>query len=257
MKERVIHTDAGNLDLTPATSDELQHIATEWPMGVILNSAEDEPNGLIFQIGNEEAYGVKLQPPDTDERTAEVLYFNNLALIAAALPSYLEHQHRGILLPCAYFKNKTDGRFESGIAFFVSPGLDSTTPAPSQAQVPFDDMLGDGASEMLRHISAAVSEARKRLNLPVIPVIGVDVRPVLALGSLGMSFLVQGAKVLAIQHPVRDDHPAWALAVRAGYSKLPYVPMVPTAVPGPPNAPHAWLDRVKFLAQRRSGQGLE
>jgi hypothetical protein len=253
MKELVIHTDAGNLDLTPATPDELNHIAAEWPMGVILNEAEAEPNGLVFQIGKEEAYGVKLQPPDTDEPTAQALYFNNLALVAAALPFYLEHGHRGILLPCTYYKKKSDGRFESGIAFFMSPRLGSTTPAPTKAQVPFDDELGEGASNMIRHFAAAVSEARKRLNFPLIPIIGVDVRPRSALGALGMSFLVQGARVFAIEHPLGDDHPAWAFAVRAGYSKLPYAPMIPTAVPGPPNAPHAWLDRVRLVSQRLSG----
>lgn len=105
-----ITTEAGNLELIPATQDELEGVAARWPMGVVFQQAEKGPYGLIFQVGEQEALGVKLQPPETDEQTAQALYFNNLALIALALPLYLEHRHQGILLPCTYYKEKTDGR---------------------------------------------------------------------------------------------------------------------------------------------------
>jgi hypothetical protein len=103
---------------------------------------------------------------------------------------------------------------------------------------------------MIFDMAAAIPKASKRVDLHVNTVIGVDLRPRLALGSLGMPFLVQGATVIAIQHPLRIEHPVWAFAVRAGFSKLPYAPMIPGAVPGSPNAPHAWLDRVNILLQR-------
>jgi len=100
---------------------------------------------------------------------------------------------------------------------------------------------------MIHDMAAAIPQASKQVDLPVNTVIGIDLRPRLALGALGMPFLVQGAKVFAIQHPLRNEHPVWAFAVRASFSKLPYAPMIPAAVPRPPNAPHGWLDRVKIL----------
>jgi hypothetical protein len=252
-----INTDAGNLELVPATPDELKPVAAQWPMGVVFSKAEGQPNGLIFQVGEQEAYGIKLQPPDTDERTAKALYFNNLALIGSALPFYLECQHQGIMVPCVYYKEKTDGRFESGFAFFVSPHPASRSAAPSPADLLYNDKLGDGASEMIFDFAAAIPKASKRVNLPVNTVIGIDLRPRLALGTLGMPFLVQGGKVFAIQHPLRKEQPVWAFALRAGFSRVPYAPMIPGAVPGPPNVPHTWQERVKILSQRLRGTSPE
>ena len=105
---------------------------------------------------------------------------------------------------------------------------------------------------MIFDMTAAVPKAAKQVKLPVNTVIGVEVRPRLALGTLGMPFLVHGAKVFAIQHPLRKEDPFWAHAVRAGFTKLPYVPVVTAAVPGPPNAPHAWKERAKILSKRLS-----
>jgi hypothetical protein len=72
-----------------------------------------------------------------------------------------------------------------------------------------------------------------------------------------MHFLVQGAKAFAIQHPLRKEHPVWAYAVRAGFSKLSYAPMVPAAVPGPRDVNHTWESRVKTLSHRPRGTSLE
>ena len=250
MIEVNINTDTGNLELTPATANELMSIAGQWPMGLSFSQAETEPNGLVFQVGEQEAYGIKLQPPDTNEPTARALHFHNLALIASALPFYLEHRHQGIMLPCSYYREKTDGRVESGLAFFAAPHPAAKGLIADREGFQYDHSLGEGASKMIYDMVVAISEGSKRVDLPLNRVIGIDLRPRLALGGLGMPFLVQGAKVFAIQHPLRKEHPVWAFAVRAGFSKLPYAPLIPAAVPGPPGAPHGWLDRVKILLQR-------
>jgi uncharacterized protein (DUF934 family) len=87
-----ITTESGDLELTPTTKEELEGVAAQWPMGVVFQQVEKEPYGLIFQVGEQEALGIKLQPTDTDEQSAQALYINNLALIALALPLYLEHR---------------------------------------------------------------------------------------------------------------------------------------------------------------------
>jgi hypothetical protein len=255
MEKFNISTEAGTLELMPATPEELKAVAARWPMGMVFSQAETEPSGLIFQVGDQEAYGIKLQPPDTDDQTAKALYFNNLALIASALPFYLEHQHQGIMLPCTYYKEKTSGRVESGFAFFASPHPASKPAAGTGAECQYDDGLGDGASKMIFDMAAAIPKASKRVDLPVNTVIGIDLRPRLALGNLGMRFLVQGGKVFAIQHPLREQDPSWAYVVRAGFSQLCYAPMIPGAVPGPPNVDHSWESRVKILSQRLRGMG--
>jgi hypothetical protein len=218
-------------------------------MGVVI-AGNDAPNHLNFQIGEEEAHGLKMQPPDTDERTATHLYFQNLIIIATALPAYLECKHRGVVLPCVYLKQKSDDRFESGIAFFVGPDPASHTPELKEVEIQYDEALGDGASKMILDFVDSIVKASKQLNMPIGQFIGFDVRPRLALGNIGMPFLVSGSKVFAIQFPLRPEHPFWEYVVRAGFAKLPYAPMRPGAVPGPPNVPHSWQERVKLLTQR-------
>jgi len=254
-----IPTEAGTLELIPATHDEVEGVAARWPMGVVFQQAENEPYGLIFQVGEEEALGITLQPPDTDEQTAQALFFNNLALIALALPFYLEHRHQGILLPCTYYKEKADGRIESGFAFFAGPHPGSQSVVRTTEEVQYDESLGNGASTMIFDMAAAISKASEQSGLPFNTIIGIDVRPRLALGTLGMPFLVRSATVLAVQHPLRGEHPVWEFAVRAGFSKLPYAPMIPGAVPGPHDIPHSWLERVNILLSRlrESGVGAE
>ena len=139
----------------------------------------------------------------------------------------------------------------------MSSNAASRSAAPTKAEVLHDDKLGDGASRMIFDFAAAIPKASKRVNLPVNTVIGIDLRPRLALGTLGMPFLVQGVKVFAIQHPLHKEHPFWAFAVRAGFSRLPYAPMITGAVPAPPNATHTWLDRVKILSRRLRGTSPE
>jgi len=56
MEELNINTVAGNLELAPATVDELKTVAAQWPMGVVFRQTETEPNGLIFQVGEQEAF---------------------------------------------------------------------------------------------------------------------------------------------------------------------------------------------------------
>lgn len=245
----MIETGAGKLELFPATEGEIKSFAARWPMGVGI-AGDDGPNYLTFQVGEEEAYGLKMQPPDTDERTATLMYFQNLIVIASALPAYLERNHRGIVLPCVYLKQKSNDRFESGIAFFVGPDPASRTPALKEAEVLYDEPLGDGASKMLLDFIDAILKAGAQLKAPMGPFIGFDVRPRLALGNLGMPFLVHGSQVVAIQFPLRPEHPFWEYVVRAGFAKLPYAPMRPGAAPGPPNVPHSWQARVRLLTQR-------
>ena len=191
-----------------------------------------------------------MQPPDTDERTATHLYFQNLIVIASALPAYLERKHRGVIVPCVYLKERSTDQFESGIAFFVGPDPASRTPELNEAELLHDETLGDGASKMIVDFVDAIVKASVQINVPIGPFIGFDVRPRLALGNLGMSFMVRGSEVVAIQFPLRPEHPFWEYVMRAGFAKLPYSPMRPGAAPGLPNVPHSWQERVGLLTQR-------
>ena len=148
VESRTIRTDVGNLDLIPATIDQLRGIARYWPMELVARPDAPGCFGLVFQRGGEEVHGIKMQPADIAEADAKTIHSMNRVSIASALPYYLERQHRGVMVPCAYYKEKAAGMVETGIAFFVGPDARSKSTSRENADVPYDDRLGDGAMAM-------------------------------------------------------------------------------------------------------------
>jgi hypothetical protein len=233
---RLIKTDAGPLELVPATIDDLRSIARYWPWEVF---RDDEASGsyggygLVFQHGTEEIHGVKLQPPDIDAEEAKMHFYFNRALIASALPHYLEKQHLGVMVPCAYYKEKAEGKVETGVVFFVGPDPASKSTDVEDPLVLFDDALGAGATPMIFDMVAAFGKAGEEYNLPPFIVIGMERRPRLAVGGLAMHFIVAGPRVIVVKDPLNEEEPVWGHAVRAGLTRLPYAPMKPAAFAGP------------------------
>ena len=235
-----ITTAAGVLELVPATIDQLRGIARYWPMELIADSGVPDHFGMVFQHGDREVHGIKMQPPDVPEADAKVVHHANRALIALALPDYLAAEHRGVMVPCAYYKEKAKGMVETGIAFFVGPDGEGTSRSGGNAGVAYDDGLGAGATPMILDMAAAIAQASKAYGLPLMTPIGMDLRPRLAIGAFAMHFVVEGPRVFVVKDPLQEDEPVWEYIVRAGFSKLPYAPMKPMGLPSqpPPDARH-------------------
>ena len=89
---------------------------------------------------------------------------------------------------------------------------------------------------MVLDMTTAIGKGIEKCGFPEMTVIGMDLRPRLALGRLAMYFVVEGPHVIVIKDPLRVDDPVWEYAVRAGFSTLPYAPMRPVALPGVPPA---------------------
>ena len=76
-KTKVIRTEAGTLELVPGTIDQLRDIARYWPMDLV-GYPEGSPDfGLVFQHGEEEVFGVKMQFPDMPEVEAKATDWRN------------------------------------------------------------------------------------------------------------------------------------------------------------------------------------
>jgi hypothetical protein len=234
--QRTIETAKGALTLVPATVDQLRGVARYWPMELVTDPKSPGQYGLVFQRGEQELHGIKLQPPDTDEADAKTFHHVNRALIAAALPFYLEKGHRGVMVPCAYYKQKTSGLIETGFALFVGPDASSRPASDDLAEVMYDDRLGAGATSMIGDMAGAIARAQKETRLPGMTVIGVDVRPRLAMGGLAMHFVIAGRQVLVAKAPLDESEAVWSYLVGAGFSTLPYAPMIPAGLPTIPPA---------------------
>jgi hypothetical protein len=236
IEPKTIRTDAGVLHLTPATIEELRGIVRYWPMELIGDTTRPDYFGLVFQHGDEEVHGVKLQSPDMPESTARIVHAVSRIAIASALPAYLAKRHKGVMVPCAYRKEKPDGLFEAGFAFFVGPDSESRSRGGADENVVFDETLGAGATAMISDMKAAVVEAIKASGFPFTRFIGNDVRPRLAVGAIAMHFVIAGPQVLVVKDPLVEAEPVWKYVVEAGFSNLPYAPMRPAGFAGQPPA---------------------
>ena len=67
-------------------------------------------------------------------------------------------------------------------------------------------------------------------------VIGVDLRPRLAMGGLAMHFVIVGQQVVVVKAPLDESEAVWGYLVGEGFSTLPYAPMIPAGLPGVPPA---------------------
>jgi hypothetical protein len=160
----------------------------------------------------------------------------NLALIASALPHYLESEHRGVMVPCTYYKEKSPGMAETGVAYFVGPDAASKSESADPRESLYDDVLGKGATRMIFDMVRATVKAREETHLRETPVIGVDLRPRSAMDRLFMDFVIAGSQVFVVKDQLFDTEPVWHYLIQAGFARLPYAPMWPAVIPDVPPA---------------------
>jgi len=84
---------------------------------------------------------------------------------------------------------------------------------------------------MINDVARAVVDASKATDLPLQPFIAWKLKPRLEIGPIAMHFAVQGSQVFVIKAPFDDREPVWEQVVKAGFNELPYVPLVPAALP--------------------------
>jgi hypothetical protein len=232
MAYQTINTDAGNLDLIAATNDQLFGIANYWPMELVVIPDNSNLFGLVFQHGTQEVWGIKMQPTDLPESEAEFNHAIQRSLVAAALPYYIQKKHSGLIIPCPYYKEKSAGFAEAGIAFFLGPDTSSKAKSKKTPVAIWEQTLGEGASAMIYDMAEAISQAMTNFGISEKRIyIGMDLRPRLMIGSLAMHFAVQGQEIIVIKHPLDDTEPIWETVVRSGFSSLLYAPMFPVSLP--------------------------
>ena len=186
---------------------------------------------LYFQRGEEEVCGVKVQPPDVPASDGRELMAMNRMLVAWAFPLYLDWGFTGLMLPCVYIREKQGGNVESGIALFPVPDPEGQE-AKGTDEWRLDDQLGRGASAMVTAMLEALSAWGKEVGVPLYQMIGVDVRPRLALEKIIFDTMVIGSEVFSLKRSVREEDPLWELLVERGINQAWHLPTVPAAQPG-------------------------
>jgi hypothetical protein len=188
----------------------------------------------VFQRGDEEVHGVKVQFPELREKDARIMHGFGRIAIATALRHYMEHTHFGLMIPTVYYEQKGDGMVETGYALFVAPDPEAQVTAKADGGL-FDERFGAGASPMIRDMIRAIGSGAAEVHAPERVFFGLDIRPRLAMGGIAPYFVITGPRILVVKDPLQEEDLVWEYLVRAGYSELPYAPMELSGLTGPPS----------------------
>jgi len=222
-----IETVSGTVELNKIGSDLFKEIRKQLPYGIVGLKSADSDNlefGLVMQCGDDEVFGIKLQPVDCDQEQAEFAMQANTILIADAIPRYLQSQYSGLLIPMPYIRDKS-GTFESGIALFIFPNPDGPE---AWEDIPhaggYDNRFGTGCTAMLTAFVRALKSSAKETGIPLYKVMGMDPRPRMHLGSLNFGYLIAGDKVVAIKTTITDRDITCGILRKAEITEVELMP---------------------------------
>ncbi|HVK58459.1 MAG TPA: hypothetical protein VM735_06755 [Candidatus Kapabacteria bacterium] len=229
---KTITTPQGELQLVPAPAKLLSTINSFLPFGVYgFKTPQNGANyGIAMQCGDQEVFCIKQQPVDCDEEHGSLLYKAHSWLIAHSIGGYLRNGFSGLLMPCAYIRQKEAGKVEPGIAYF---GVPSPHGRESQ-EFPFDELFdpqfGHGFKTMMMSFIRELQQSSIEKRIPLFQTIGLDMRPRLHLGSLGFGFMVVGPHVVCLQPRVTDGSPIWESLRCAGIAEVFHMPSIPLEI---------------------------
>lgn len=228
----LITTEAGPLQVDDIPRTVFNVIAGRWPLGMHqMEESEERMCEIVFQLGEKEMLGVKLQPSDcSDEADALLLASYLRCHLAAAAGRYILGEHAGLLLGGVYYRAKDVCQHESGVVLFPIPASGISEPRPQPTFPHIDRQLGSGSGEMVAGILRAMASAQQQCEPPfrLLPfrVIGVDVRPLSKLGTIQLDYLFFGPQVISLQMKPSDDDPTWGFLVAGGIHTLIHMPSV-------------------------------
>lgn len=230
---QIITTPKGDVHLVPVESELFQEIRDLMPYGVVGLKSENNPleYGLVMQCDDVEVMGIKLQPPDCSRDQVNAAMEVNIILTSIAIPHYLKHSYDGLLIPFPYLRDKGD-RFEVGISVFVFPkpdGKETKEDISSYTGV-YDRQFGQGATAMLVSFVNSLKAASKESNITLYPVIGMEPRPRMQLGSLSFGFMVVGNKVIATKRTISEKDFTWTVLRDAGITEITHLPSQPAGI---------------------------
>jgi len=232
-----IKTPQGPVELIPPTISQLQALRARLPLGIVQygEAIRGARFGVVMKCGENEAYAVKHQPVEVERKHLQTCYTANSILIAISLRKYMEHGFAGLMMPCAYVRDKGPKGIEAGLAFFAAPDPAGKEALDFPHDDAFDNQFGTGFTIMLTAAIRAIQAASKDSGITLMQPIGLDIRPRSALETLGFSFLVLGPLVFCLKTHVTEQDPMWTCLRGEGIESVVHVPSVPAEI-GPEEA---------------------
>lgn len=227
-----VHTPQGEVKLLPPPVEVLHAIRSLLPFGAFRfetpqNGAE---YGIVMQCGDQEVYGIKQQPVPCDKEQGFVRFQGHSILIAQSIAGYLRNGFSGLLMPCAYIREKDAGQVESGIAYIGAPSPHGRECQEFTEVGAYDHPFGHGFTTMVVSFIRALQESSRVTKITLFKPIGLDVRPRLHFGSLGFGFMHVGPHIVCLKTVVSEQDPVWTVLRGTGISEVFHIPSVPAGI---------------------------
>jgi hypothetical protein len=228
----VVKTPQGPVELRAPEPAQLRALRALLPLGAVhygqpVNGAQ---YGVVMKCGDREAFAVKQQPVEVPTKEGRTCFMANSILIAISLRVYLENGFAGLMMPCAYLRDKGAKGVEAGIAYFGAPDPKGKEVLDFPHQHAFDNQFGTGFTTMLSGSIRAIQAASKSSGITLQQPIGLDLRPRSALESLGLGFLVHGTLIYCLKKQVSEHDPVWTALRSTGIEDVVHLPSVPAEI---------------------------
>lgn len=228
-----VSTPKGEVTLLEPPVELLRTIRSFLPFGAFrYDPPQDGADfGIVMQCGDREVHAVKQQPVPCDKKQGMVSYQANSILIAHSIAGYLQSGFSGLLMPCAYIRNKENDQVESGIAYIGCPSPNGRECLEFPDEGAYDRNFGHGFTTMMVSFIRALQQSERDTGITLFQPIGLDVRPRLHLGSLGFGFMLVGPYIVCLKTHVTEQDPVWTVLSSMGISEVFHIPSVPANIP--------------------------
>lgn len=213
-----IQTSLGEIELRPASPDELAAVSDRWPFGLVRSGAAFE---LPFSDPVGAMAGLYLPQVPLEERAeADPVLSKGRAALARGLGRLAKHPDpiEGLLLASAVLREE-GAAWVPGLAFFAVPEPEASPASGTAADLERD--LEPGSGTLLDRGLDALAAARR--GLP--PVRGVKVVGAPYMGARHLDFLLVGRDLYCLhEEPVGED-PVWEAVAKAQVRTVIHLPL--------------------------------
>ena len=195
------------------------------PLGIVgvRNDQGLNTHAMVTKCGEEEAWCLKQQSIEVDpkeERHYATAYF---ILMAETMAGYLKYGFGGTFVPTLYRRNKPNGQ-EIGIAYFGKPFTSGIEATEFEPQPVYDNKLGKGFFTMFNHYFEELKKSSTRTNIPLRPVIGLDIRKSSHLDGIQVQMIAHGKTLFVCTQSLTDENIILTILTSCGLKDFVHLP---------------------------------
>lgn len=229
----ILNTEYGEIQVLDITDELFKTLQERLTYGFVRfkESFNGSDYGFVVRCGVEEIPCLKQQPVDMDKETAMRVLNLHANLIVDTMCQLSKENPDCIYYATPYFKDKGNGKFESGIAHYIFPGenVDSEVDlGMGRSVAPYDNALGKGATKLsMKFIQMFNAHFNDKFRIPYI---GLDIRTRSQLGSLVSGFMLVGDKIIFHGAKADERDPRFATLARHGFKTIYHAPSAPMTI---------------------------